>query len=340
VKPLGPDSTSALPPLPHLAQQIVAILLKREPVSGEDLAGRLGVSRTAVWKHVRLLREVGFIVEARPGKGYRLTQVPDLLLPVLIQARLKTKTIGRTIHHFPQIESTNTKARELAEQGAPEGTLVVAEYQTRGKGRMSRPWESPAGQNLLFSLILRPTLPPQQTFNLILLVSVALCRSIQMETNLELKIKWPNDLYCRERKMAGILAEFAAESDRLNYVIIGVGLNVNWSPAALPEDAQATTSILQETGMRASRSEILASFLSGMEQFYRKAQREGYQFIQKAWEHYSLIKDRPVRVMNGKETWTGVAQGIDPQGALVVILDSGEKKRFLAGDVHLRIIKT
>jgi BirA family transcriptional regulator, biotin operon repressor / biotin---[acetyl-CoA-carboxylase] ligase len=337
VKPLGPASASALPPFPQLAQQIVAILLKREPVSGEDLAGLLGVSRTAVWKHVRLLKEVGFTVEARTGKGYRLTQVPDLLLPVLIRARLKTKIIGRTIHHFPQIESTNTKARELAEQGAPEGTLVVAEYQTRGKGRMSRPWESPAGQNLLFSIILRPTLPPQQTFNLILLVSVALCRSIQMETGLELKIKWPNDLYCRGKKMAGLLAEFAAESDRLNYVIIGVGLNVNWSPAALPEDAQPTTSILQETGMRAPRLEILASFLSGMEQFYRKAQREGYHFIKQAWEHYSLIKNRPVRVMDGKETWTGIAQGIDPQGALMVILDSGEKKRFLAGDVHLRI---
>jgi BirA family biotin operon repressor/biotin-[acetyl-CoA-carboxylase] ligase len=337
VKPSSLASASALPPFPNLAQQIVATLLKREPVSGQDLAGLLGVSRTAVWKHIRLLKKVGFTVEARTGQGYRLTQVPDLLLPVLIQARLKTKIIGRSIHHFPQIESTNTKARELAEQGAPEGTLVVAEYQTRGKGRMSRPWESPAGQNLLFSIILRPTLPPQQTFNLILLVSVALCRSIQLETNLELKIKWPNDLYCRGKKMAGILAEFAAESDRLNYVIIGVGLNVNWSPADLPEDAQPATSILRETGIRASRLEILVSFLAGMERFYRQAQREGYQFIKQAWDQYSLIKNRPVKVMNGKETWSGIAQGIDPQGALMVMLDSGEKKRFLTGDVHLRI---
>jgi len=337
VKPLRPASAPTFPPLPHLAQQIVAILLKGEPVSGEDLAGLLSVSRTAVWKHIRLLKEVGFTVEARTGKGYRLTQVPDLLLPVLIQARLKTQIIGRSIHHFPQIESTNTKARELAEQGAPEGTLVVAEYQTRGKGRMSRPWESPAGQNLLFSLILRPILPPQQTFNLILLVSVALCRSIQMETNLELKIKWPNDLYFQEKKLAGLLAEFAAESDRLNYVIIGVGLNVNWAPAALPEDAQPATSILQETGIRTSRLKILASFLSGMEQLYRQAQREGYHFIKQAWDHYSLIKNRPVKVINGKEIWSGIAQGIDPQGALLVILDSGEKKRFLTGDVHLRI---
>jgi BirA family biotin operon repressor/biotin-[acetyl-CoA-carboxylase] ligase len=337
VKPSGPASASALPPLPNLAQQIVATLLKREPVSGQDLAGLLGISRTAVWKHIRLLKEVGFMIEARTGQGYRLTQVPDLLLPVLIQARLKTKIIGRSIHHFPQIESTNTKARELAEQGAPEGTLVIAEYQTRGKGRMSRPWESPAGQNLLFSIILRPTLPPQQTFNLILLASVALCRAIQMETNLELKIKWPNDLYCREKKLAGILAEFAAESDRLNYVIIGVGLNVNWSPMALPEDAQPATSILRETGIRASRLEIMVSFLAGMERFYRQAQREGYHFIQQAWDHYSLIRNRPVKVMNGKEIWSGIAQGIDPQGALLVVLDNGEEKRFLTGDVHLRI---
>jgi BirA family transcriptional regulator, biotin operon repressor / biotin---[acetyl-CoA-carboxylase] ligase len=337
VKPLEPAPAPVLPPLPRLAQQIIAILLKREPVSGEDLAGRLGISRTAIWKHIRLLKEVGFTVEARTGKGYRLTQVPDLLLPVLIQTRLKTKIIGQNIHHFPQIESTNTKARELAEQGAPEGTLVVAEYQTRGKGRLSRPWDSPAGQNLLFSIILRPSLPPQQTFNLVLLVSVALCRAIQLKTNLELKIKWPNDLYCREKKLAGLLAEFAAESDRLNYVIIGVGLNVNWSPAALPQDAQPATSIFQETGIRASRLEIMVSFLSGMDRLYRQAQREGYQFIKQAWDHYSLIKNRPVKVLNGKETWSGIAQGIDPQGALIVILDNGEKKRFLTGDVHLRI---
>jgi BirA family biotin operon repressor/biotin-[acetyl-CoA-carboxylase] ligase len=136
--------------------------------------------------------------------------------------------------------------------------------------------------------------------------------------------------------LAGILAEFAAESDRLNYVIIGVGLNVNWSPSALPE-AQPATSILQETGIRTSRLEMLVSFLSGMEQLYRQAQKEGYHFIKQAWDRHSLIKNRPVKVMNGEETWSGIAQGIDPQGALMVILDNGEKKRFLTGDVHLRI---
>jgi BirA family transcriptional regulator, biotin operon repressor / biotin---[acetyl-CoA-carboxylase] ligase len=324
-------------PLPGLEQQIVATLLQQESVSGEELAGLLGVSRTAVWKHIRHLRAAGFMVEARTGRGYRLTRVPDLLLPVLILPRLKTERLGRVIQHFPRIESTNTKARELAEQGAAEGTLVVAEYQTRGKGRMSRPWESPAGQNLLFSLILRPTLPPQETFNLIRLVSVALCRAIALESHLDVKIKWPNDLYCQGKKMAGILAEFAAEAERLNYVIIGVGLNVNWSPADLPEEAQPATSILKETGARASRSDILVALLSEVEQLYRQAQREGYHFLKRAWDHYSLMKNRPVKVTNGQETWSGIAQGIDPQGALLVLLDSGEKKRFLTGDVHLRI---
>lgn len=337
MKPKGLPPASVPPPLPGLEQQIVATLLQQETVSGEDLAGLLGVSRTAVWKHIRHLKEAGFKVEARTGKGYRLTQVPDLLLPVLIQPRLKTDFIGRVIQHFPQIESTNTKARELAEQGAPEGTLVVAEYQTRGKGRMSRPWESPAGQNLLFSIILRPALPPQETFHLIRLVSVALCRAIALESHLDVKIKWPNDLYFQDKKLAGILAEFAAEAERLNYVIIGVGLNVNWAPTDLPEEAQPATSIFMETGARASRLDILVSLLSEVEQLYRQAQREGYQFLKRVWDHYSLMKNRPVKVMNGQETWSGIAQGIDPQGALLVLLDSGEKKRFLTGDVHLRL---
>ena len=275
MKAKGLPPTSVPAPFPGLPQQIVATLLNHDTVSGEDLAGLLGVSRTAVWKHIRHLKEAGFQVEAQTGKGYRLTRVPDLLLPALIQPRLKTDFIGQAIHHFPQIESTSTKARELAEQGAPEGTLVVAEYQTRGKGRMSRPWESPAGQNLLFSLILRPTLPPQETFQLIRLVSVALCRTIALESHLEVKIKWPNDLYCLGKKMAGILAEFAAEAGRLDYVVIGVGLNVNWSPADLPEEAQPATSIFKETGARASRLDILVSLLSEVEQLYLTGAKGG-----------------------------------------------------------------
>jgi BirA family transcriptional regulator, biotin operon repressor / biotin---[acetyl-CoA-carboxylase] ligase len=327
----------ALPDLEEKDQAILERLLEQTPVSGAELAARLGLSRTAVWKHILRLKESGLEVESRPGRGYRLVSLPDLLLPVLIQRRLTTGIMGRTIYAFAEIDSTNTRARELAEEGAPEGTLVVAEHQSRGRGRMDRGWVSPPGENLLFSLLLRPDLTPRETFSLIMLASVSLCRAVQTETGLEAGIKWPNDIYLNGKKLAGILAEFAADSDRVNHIIIGLGVNVNWSPPQLPPGSQPATSLGQEAGRKISRVNLLAGFLNQVEGLYREAKRQGYQSLRREWDRLSLVTNRPVRIETGQETWQGLARGIDAQGGLIVSLADGQERLFYSGDVHLRL---
>lgn len=337
---MNPAERSPVRTLPVLAktdQEILERLLEQTPVSGEALAARLGLSRTAVWKHILRLKKSGLDVESRPGRGYRLASLPDLLLPVLVRRDLTTATWGRAIHAFSEIDSTNSRARELAEQGAEEGTLVLAEYQSRGRGRLDRGWVSPPGENLLFSLILRPHLTPRETFSLIMLASVSLCRAVRADTGLEAGIKWPNDIYLNGKKLAGILAEFAADSDRVNHIIIGLGVNVNWSPDRLPPGAQPATSLQQEAGRRISRVKLLAAFLNEAEGLYGEAQRQGYRSLRREWNRHSLVTDRPVRIETGKETWQGIARGIDQQGALIVSLADGQEKLFYYGDVHLRI---
>jgi BirA family biotin operon repressor/biotin-[acetyl-CoA-carboxylase] ligase len=331
---------SAVRPLPDLQQtdlEILERLLGQAPVSGAALAGHLGLSRTAVWKHVLRLKQSGLDIESRPGQGYRLLSLPDRLLPALIRRRLTRGIFGRTIYAFSETDSTNTRARELAERGAAEGTLVVAEHQTRGRGRMDRGWVSPPGENLLLSLLLRPRLTPRETFSLVMLVSVSLCGAIQSETGLISGIKWPNDIYLNGKKIAGILAEFAADSDRISHVVIGLGVNVNWFPDGLPPGSQPATSLSAEAGRRISRLDLLVSFLNRSEELYREAEQQGYLSLRREWERLSLVRDRPVRIETGKETWEGTARGIDEQGALIVTLADGRQRLFHAGDVHLRI---
>jgi BirA family biotin operon repressor/biotin-[acetyl-CoA-carboxylase] ligase len=332
----GPPVRSLADP-ENVNREILERLLEQTPVSGAALAARLGLSRTAVWKHILRLKESGLAIEARPGSGYRLTSLPDFLHPALIKRRLTTRLLGQVMHTFSEIDSTNSRARELAEQGAGEGTLVAAEHQSRGRGRMDRGWSSPPGENLLFSLLLRPQLPPQQTFSLIMLASVSLCRAVQSETGLAAGIKWPNDVYLQGKKLAGILTEFAADSDRLNYVIIGLGVNVNWFPEQLLPGAQPATSLQQEAGRRISRVGLLASFLNQAEELYQEAERKGFGFLRGEWDGLSLVRDRPVKIETGKETWRGVARGIDDQGALIVDLEDGRQMLFHTGDVHLRL---
>lgn len=276
-------------------------------------------------------------LDRQTGKGCRPVSVPEPLLPDRVDSALTTRTLGRTIEYVPEIDSTNVRARDLAEAGATEGTLVLAEHQTRGRGRMGRSWVSPFGENLLFSLILRPALPPVQAFSLVMVASLSLCRAIRSVTGCEARIKWPNDVYLNRKKVAGILAEFAADSDRLSYVIVGVGVNVNWFPPDLPAGSQPATSLREEAGCRVSRMDLLAAFLKQAEVLCFPDGERDVQALRREWELLSLVQDQPVRLETGQESWTGIARGIDEQGALIVRLDSGEVRRFVTGDVHLRL---
>jgi BirA family biotin operon repressor/biotin-[acetyl-CoA-carboxylase] ligase len=323
-------------PHPTPKEIILGTLTQSDFVSGEVLAKKMGMTRPAVWKYITQLKEEGFSIESLHGKGYRLKAVPDTLYPDLIRQEINTCKFGQNVYHFLRTDSTNLQARVLAAEGALEGTLVVAEYQEKGKGRLNRLWQSPSGKNLLFSLILRPDWPPQQAFYGTVLASVSLCRAIQEIAGIEVGIKWPNDIYTGEKKLAGILTEFATDPDCIEYMVIGIGINCNWSPAKPPPGGQLATSLQKETGHKISRLKLLACSLTQAESLYEKTKVEGIGFLREEWDRYSLVNNRRVTISNDQTTWSGVARGIDEQGALILSLDNGQEEKFLTGDVRLR----
>jgi len=320
----------------HPKEIILRALFQSNFVSGEGLAKELGMTRPAVWKYITQLKKEGFSIESLQGKGYRLKAVPDILYPDLIRQESNTRKFGQKIYHFLRTDSTNLQARALAAAGALEGTLVVAEYQEKGKGRLNRLWQSPSGKNLLFSLILRPEWPPQQAFYGTVLASVSLCRAIQEIVGIEVGIKWPNDIYAGEKKLAGILTEFATDPDLLDYMIVGIGVNCNWAPPKPPPGGQPTTSLRKETGHKISRLKLLTHFLTQVETLYERTKIEGIDCLREKWDRYSLVNNRRVTISNDQNTWSGIARGIDEHGALTLCLDNGREEKFLTGDVHLR----
>ncbi|MBA4392024.1 MAG: biotin--[acetyl-CoA-carboxylase] ligase [Desulfobacca sp.] len=320
----------------NLKKSILKALAQGEVVSGERLSRELNVSRPAVWKNIGQLKQDGFTIESRRGKGYCLKAVPDVLYPDLIRQELGPCLFGQKIIHFPRTDSTNIQARILAAEGALEGTLVVAEYQEKGKGRLKRIWQSPPGKNLLFSLILRPDWPPQQAFFGTVLASVSLCRAIQETAGINVHIKWPNDIYAGEKKIAGILTEFTTDPDRIEYMIIGVGVNCHWAPLEPPSGGLPATSLFTEGGKKISRLHLLTRFLRQGDACYQRVAIEGVGFLREEWNRYSLVNNRKVTLISHQTSWTGVAQGIDEQGGLILRLEDGRLETFLAGDVHLR----
>jgi BirA family biotin operon repressor/biotin-[acetyl-CoA-carboxylase] ligase len=324
------------PTLRRPKEMILKALSEGRWVSGEELGRTLGISRPAVWKYISRLKEEGYLVETLPGRGYRLTALPDLLYPELILSRLNTRRFGRTIHHFYKIDSTNTQARWLAAQGAEEGTLLVAEYQEKGRGRMDRPWQSPPGKNLLFSLILRPAWPPTEAFYGTVLSSVSLCRVIRETTGVEAGIKWPNDIYVGDKKLAGILTEMAADPDRIEYMIVGVGVNCQWAPPQPPPGGQEATSLLKETGREVSRLTLLVRFLEEAERLYAQVEGQGVGILRSEWDRFSLINGRRVVLISGEARRMGTCLGIDEQGALILEREDGTLEKYHTGDVHLR----
>ncbi len=312
-------------------------LLKKNPTtffSGEALSQRLKVSRTAIWKRIRQLQSLGYQIEASTRLGYRLVQSPDLLIPSEIKPCLKTKRLGRTIHHFQSLDSTNTKAYELALKGAEEGEIVIAESQEKGKGRLGRSWFSPPFLNLYLSLILRPPIPPQQASLMTLMAAVATAKAIGTGLGLKPSIKWPNDILLEGRKVAGLLNEIRSETDRIHFMILGIGVNLNVDEETFPEEIRpSATSIKRETGCPVSRKAFLADLLWELEVGYELFLKEGGEPILKAWKEQAQIEGKMVRVNFLGETISGMALDVDTDGALLLRLENGKERRIVAGDV-------
>jgi len=320
-----------------MKEKIIDVLLDNGGnfISGEELSRQLNISRTAVWKYIKEIRGEGYVIEAFPRKGYRMKKKPDLLLPREIKRHLNTLRLGKSIEYLARVDSTNRRAKEMGLQGALEGTLVVAEEQTRGRGRLDRQWFSPRG-GIWFSILLRPDLSPQEAPLLTLLTSLAGVKGIKNATGYSLYIKWPNDLFWQGKKAAGILTEINAEMDRINFVVVGVGINANIRHDHFPEDISSEAiSLMEEEGESVSRPKLLATFLNEMEKMYDQAQLEGFKELIGEWKKYSTTLGKRVEVKTPRGIIKGKAVDINEEGALMVEKEGGEVIHLLSGDVYL-----
>jgi BirA family biotin operon repressor/biotin-[acetyl-CoA-carboxylase] ligase len=291
-------------------------------VSGERLAEQLGVSRVAIWKHIRGLRNDGYAIEASPT-GYRLLSCPDLFFPYEFPG------LQRRIHYFPEIGSTMDAARELAKEGANEGTIVIAEAQTHGRGRLSRQWLSPQG-GVYFTLILRPRISPAYAPRINLMASVAVAATIRKLLGLNAELKWPNDVLIGGKKVCGILAEMDAEMDAVNFVNVGIGINVN---SSIPQFQKTATSLKHELGRQVSRKEFLTALLAEIDG--RRVRLMQPELLQE-YKEFSATLNKRVRIISLAEEVTGQAVDVDDMGALVLRGRNGTLRTVLVGDcIHL-----
>jgi BirA family biotin operon repressor/biotin-[acetyl-CoA-carboxylase] ligase len=287
-----------------------------------------------VWKHIKSLEREGFGIEAVPSQGYRITSVPDLLRLDDIKRGLKTKVIGKEIHLLTETASTNTLAMELASKGAAEGTVIIAETQTGGKGRLGRKWISPKG-NLYLSVVLRPGIPTHKAPLITLMGAVATASAIRMKCHLQAVIKWPNDILISGKKVSGLLTEMSAEPDRIKHIALGIGVDVNMALDELPPDIRShTTTLAVEADHKIDRISLLQQILRDLEHWYQIFLKNDAAVL-KEWESLNMTIGNRVAVSGLGETFEGIAQGIDNEGRLIVRMDDGAVRTVAAGDVTI-----
>jgi BirA family biotin operon repressor/biotin-[acetyl-CoA-carboxylase] ligase len=317
-------------------QLLVYLKEKRKTwISGELLSDELSVSRSAVWKHIRKLREEGYVIESSPKKGYLLRRDSDLLLPNEIRQGLNTEVFGKKgIEYFKEIDSTNTKAKDLAQRGAPEGTVVIAEKQTNGRGRRGRTWLSPEGDGIYATLILRPAMSPGGAPKITLMTAVAIAEALLSLVPIDIRIKWPNDILVNGRKLAGILTEITADMDAVNYIVVGLGLNVNTRSESFSEEiGKIATSIYIETGKHLSRAGLIRAYLEQFEKYYKMFTQNEFAAIMGRWKQLSGFIGQKVMVDVIGRNYIGEVSDIDDDGVLILKDDQGRSRRIFSGDV-------
>jgi len=320
-----------------MEREILKALKKESYTSGEELARSLGITRTAIWKHIKNLRQKGYKIHSSPKLGYRLDQAPDLLTPAEIQMDLATRRFGRIVHYFNQITSTQDEARQLAESGAQEGTLVVAEAQTAGRGRRGRHWLSPERTGIYLSLILKPDLEPFNIAQVPIVAGIAVCQGISEITNLTPRLKWPNDVMLQGKKVAGILVEMSAEPERVHYLILGIGINVNTPATTFTDDLQQPAiSLAEVAGGEVNRRTLLQVLLTHLEALYHEFKLAGFVVFRERLRRWDQTIESWVKITDSSGPYLGYALDIDENGALVVRDQQGTLRRILAGDATLK----
>lgn len=305
-------------------------------ISGQELCNRFGVSRTAVWKAINQLKEAGYEIEAQQNKGYRLMAAPDLMTEAEIKSLLHTDWVAKEVLYFDTIDSTNTKAQELAEKGYPSGTLVVADKQESGKGRRGRSWVSPSCTGIFMTLMIKPDINPNNASMLTLVAALAVAKAITSVTGEEAMIKWPNDIVVNGKKVCGILTEMNAQFDYINHIVVGIGINVH--NESFPEEiSQMASSLMIEAGgKRFHRAQIIAETMSYFEQYYDTfLKTQDLSALVREYDKLLVNRNKSVRVLDPKEPFDGKAMGITPKGELIV--DTWESRKLVSsGEVSVR----
>lgn len=303
-------------------------------VSGAEISQQLDISRGAVWKHVQALRREGFAISGSTRLGYRMLGVPDVLLPPVVLPVL-TGDFGRPYYFHPTVSSTNDVLRELAHAGAPQGTVVAAEEQTRGRGRRGHSWYSPRG-GLWFSLLLRPRVSPAQSQTLPLFISLMVVKGIEKLLGTTPDVKWPNDIFLSGRKTGGVLVEIGAEAEQVHYAVAGIGINVNVTSFP-PELETQATSLRRYTGRRVHRAHVLAVILGSIDSDYLRWCREGFAPFREAYKRRLTLLGKQITVNTTNEkVLSGIAADVDDEGRLLLALPAGEQRWLHGGEVKVR----
>jgi len=303
----------------------ILTLLRAEKrvVSGEVLSSELKISRVSVWKHIKKLKELGYHIESTHN-GYRLINSPDALFPWEFPGR------AAKIHYYPEVASTMDIARDLARKGCPDFTVVIADRQTKGRGRLARTWISEDG-GLYFSIILRPVIPPVLSFRVNFAASLTLTKILRRMFHLDASVKWPNDILINTAKLSGMLSEMEAEADMISFINLGIGINVNNDPSPEEQNAVSLKKILKK---ELPRKTILSEFLDAFEDRLKNIAVEN---IIPEWKQYADTLNRPVRIVTLHDTFEGIATDVDENGALILKQKDGSLKRVLYGDCFYRL---
>lgn len=323
--------------LPQVAEKVLEILKKDRTrfYSAKELSTYYDISPYAVRRAMEELKNWGYDIQEKKSKGYRLKNIPDLLLPHEIKENLNTKILGKEIHSYQALKSTNELGYRLAQNQASEGTLVISEHQTKGKGRMGRGWFSPPGVGLWMSLILRPQIPPSKAPGISICAGLALAQAVKELTNLDARIKWPNDCVVNGKKIAGILLELSAELDKIDFVILGVGVNVKQYKKDFPRSLiRKATSLKMELGEEVPRLKLLKLFLQRFEKVYLQFKKNGLKNLRPEIKMVSSLLGKKIKVKWGKKILKGEAKDVNEDGSLIIRTDEGEKV-ISAGEVTL-----
>lgn len=303
-------------------------------ISGQELCSQLGVSRTAVWKVIQQLKDEGYGIEAVSSKGYTVTSYPDVMTAAEIGSLLPEHALFSNIHYKSVVGSTNDEAKLMAENGAPEGTLVVTECQEKGKGRLGRTWVSPSGENIYMSFVLRPQIEPTNASMLTLIAAMAVLDAIHNQ-GIDAKIKWPNDIVNDGKKLCGILTEMSSQMECINYIVVGIGINVH--QRTFDERIQATAASLDlAAGKTVKRSQVIADVLTAFEHYYQLfLKTKDLSLLKDSYNAQLVNMGKQIRIIDRSGERCGISAGIDDSGCLIAEID-GKTEHIMSGEVSVR----